>query len=844
METNQPQTQYEFEIDASVVYQLGEMLISDEVQALVELVKNSYDADASYANIVVWTSEPVGNQSPKFPDALGYIIVEDDGIGMDWEDIKRGWLTISRSLKREMKQKHQKTGRGRTPVGEKGLGRLGTQRLGRYLELRSTKDGTNTELYVGLDWGDFRDKLLSNVPVYVAHSEMSRRGTRLSVLGLRAPEVWTGTAQRELANQLSQLLSPFESLRPFEVFLEINGKRLDLDRISHTVLDLADVQIGFSFDGQYLTVDGKYRPTFLRPLGQGPDSLRQYQELVAADNGANFFSFLIATNQTPPYPLTWEDQPGWLLSFHHKIALSDIATVQLVGETALSAYSSQQERGSVANPGPFDGEMYAFPRRDLDLDTVDVFKDISEYRRFLDRIAGVRVFRDGFGIRPFGLEGNDWLGLGKTWTSGASWYGMRPQNVIGYVALTAAHNSQLEETTSREYFVENAYSQNFNLLMGQVVEAVNKVNGLLRRTYSTYQQEKAKQELSITAQGVGPLLSKMRDTGNKSIEAAQQVSAAHQRIAEVTQRVGKITQDIELSPLFFTEAEHNAAPLLGEINRTLSEAQTILDKVESIISETQKLGLIADVIEPDFEYLRDQLVQFSELAGLGITAEALSHEMKIIADGLAARTTNLVARLRASQAVDPQVLAYTEFVHAAIAGFRKQLSHLDPSLRYVRDRRDEISMSVFFSEIQDFYQERLGRGGIRLEIDEPFTDFAILMNRGKLTQVFDNLVLNSEFWLLEDLRKTVIQEAKICVRIQKPFVEIYDTGRGVSPSVENQLFQPFVTTKPKGLGRGLGLFINRQLLESSNCQISLLPVRNIYDRRYIFRIDFTGALHK
>src|SRR5690606_20488937 len=154
METNQPQTQYEFEIDASVVYQLGEMLISDEVQALVELVKNSYDADASYTNIVVWTSEPVGNQSPKFPDALGYIVVEDDGIGMDWEDIKRGWLTISRSLKREMKQKHQKTARGRTPVGEKGLGRLGTQRLGRYLELRSTKDGTNTELYVGLDWGD------------------------------------------------------------------------------------------------------------------------------------------------------------------------------------------------------------------------------------------------------------------------------------------------------------------------------------------------------------------------------------------------------------------------------------------------------------------------------------------------------------------------------------------------------------------------------------------------------------------------------------------------------------------------------------------------------------------
>ena len=59
-----------FEIDASVVYQLGEMLISDEIQALVELVKNSYDADASYANIIVNTTDEVGNNSINYTDEL------------------------------------------------------------------------------------------------------------------------------------------------------------------------------------------------------------------------------------------------------------------------------------------------------------------------------------------------------------------------------------------------------------------------------------------------------------------------------------------------------------------------------------------------------------------------------------------------------------------------------------------------------------------------------------------------------------------------------------------------------------------------------------------------------
>jgi signal transduction histidine kinase len=130
-----------------------------------------------------------------------------------------------------------------------------------------------------------------------------------------------------------------------------------------------------------------------------------------------------------------------------------------------------------------------------------------------------------------------------------------------------------------------------------------------------------------------------------------------------------------------------------------------------------------------------------------------------------------------------------------------------------------------------------------VEIEETYENFTILMNKGKLTQVVDNLLLNSEYWLQEDLRKAAIQEARIYVKIQEPFVEVYDTGRGVSPSVEHQLFQPFVTTKPKGTGRGLGLFINRQLLEASNCQILLLPNRNQFKRRYIFRIDFTGALH-
>ena len=128
------------------------------------------------------------------------------------------------------------------------------------------------------------------MPAYIAKSESSGQGTRLLVSGLRAPEVWSGGAQNKLVNQLSQLISPFESLRPFEVFLEIDGKRIDLDKVSQSVLDVADLQIKFLFDGKNLRISGKYRPTFLRGEGQGPEIIRKYHKLIAVDKGAGFYA--------------------------------------------------------------------------------------------------------------------------------------------------------------------------------------------------------------------------------------------------------------------------------------------------------------------------------------------------------------------------------------------------------------------------------------------------------------------------------------------------------------------------------------------------------------------------
>jgi HSP90 family molecular chaperone len=155
-----------FDIHASVVFQLGESLISDSVQALMELVKNSYDADASYCKVTITTASDNLDASP-FKGAVGSITVEDDGIGMTLDDIRRGWLTISNSGKRDFKKKKLTTAKGRTPLGDKGLGRLGTQRLGYNIEMYTRPADSPSEHHVWFSWKDFLgQQRLSEVDVH------------------------------------------------------------------------------------------------------------------------------------------------------------------------------------------------------------------------------------------------------------------------------------------------------------------------------------------------------------------------------------------------------------------------------------------------------------------------------------------------------------------------------------------------------------------------------------------------------------------------------------------------------------------------------------------------------
>ena len=188
-------------------------------------------------------------------------------------------------------------------------------------------------------------------------------------------------------------------------------------------------------------------------------------------------------------------------------------------------------------------------------------------------------------------------------------------------------------------------------------------------------------------------------------------------------------------------------------------------------------------------------------------------------------------------------MGYVEQVRSSVAAMRKQMAHMTPSLKYLRERKERIELVSFLNDLAIFHNDRLREKGIAIQVEAPTEAGPQLnMNKGKLTQVFDNLILNSDYWLREAIRTGHIESGVIALVIESSGVRVTDNGRGIDPAVEETLFDPFVTMKDRREGRGLGLFVVKQLLESEACTIVLLPVRNAFGRRYIFTLDFRGAL--
>jgi len=821
-----------FNILATAVRQLGEELVSDEITALLELVKNCYDADADYANVIIDTTATTCPDLPGLYCPNGYIMIEDNGFGMNLDEIENGWLVISLSLKRKLKAEGNTTPRGRTPLGDKGLGRLSTQRLGNNLDMLTSKEGEAIKHYVSFSWKDFyEEELLTDVIVGLteAPNPNRKKGTKLIISDLRDPNVWLGESKITIQNKLSQIISPFEKARPFKVYLTINGEPLELDKIVNTIREAALSQYSFEFDGKNIQINANIKLNKLKALGEAKNEI--FNSLVEQDEGQELFIFLtehakVKLNSTDA---KFAGKSGIFFNYTAKYSVESIPKLQRLPN-------------DIASPGSFIGEIDEFALRGVEIGNFEnIFDKAAEYREFVKNQVGIRIFRQGFGIRPYGYQGDDWLRLGYGTTSGRSFYGLRPSNVIGFVALDE-HNFNLREKTDREGFLENAYSHNFFTLMYFIKDKINELLEIVRRGYNEYKDKREEEDLGFGTQTVQRSFALLAEGSQKALVLSDKIDTVQNDINAVTVSISEAYQDFSTDATIDDESQKKLALLFDKVDEILKKASSTLDSVKSLLPGFKKLENIAKVLKPRLEALESQLADFSELASLGLISESLSHELNNITQSLELRSRELSNKLKSRKEKDVTVLTYLEHTKTSISAIRKQISHLAPSMRYMRDQREIFSIKSLISELITFYKGRFEGGNINFKIVDSFNDFQIKVNRGKFTQILDNLILNAEYWLKEHKKSNPSFNPEINFRTTSNALIISDNGLGIDRNIEQNLFQPFITMKPRGEGRGLGLFIVQQLLDSSNCNITLLPERNEYGRRYSFAITLSSII--
>lgn len=187
-----------FAITPRVIAHLGEDLIKNESIALVELVKNSYDAQASFCEVEFIFE---GNE-------LSQITITDDGIGMDLDTIENVWLVIGTDNK---KKQLQHPSLGRLPLGEKGIGRLGVHKLGKKIHLKTHK-AEHDEVDIDIDWSKLENAhSIDDFPIQVTEQEKTflstPHGTKITITDLKGE--WNRRKLRNIYRDLASLNSPF-----------------------------------------------------------------------------------------------------------------------------------------------------------------------------------------------------------------------------------------------------------------------------------------------------------------------------------------------------------------------------------------------------------------------------------------------------------------------------------------------------------------------------------------------------------------------------------------------------------------------------------------------------------
>lgn len=346
-----------------------------------------------------------------------YLEVIDRGRGMSLDDLDSIYLTIGTRSRQSEREHMLRTGQaGAAPLGEKGVGRLSTMRLGDMLEVRTTRAGDTHEHELNIDWRLFShssNDYLEDVEIEPEEGEEkddpARSGTTIRVRGLATD--WTYEKMQEIAgSNFARLVDPFEGSSANDLIrLHFNGEQVIIPEIDRRYLELAHGTCSARFEVR----------------GDNP-------ELSGVAN------YLLRGKRRT-----------FRLGATELVSIAKVGSVELLNRV-----------------GPFDMEMWWFNRRLL-----TAIDQLGTQREIRDEVArwsgGLMLFRDGYRVNPYGGHDDDWLEIDKR-AFKSKGYKLNRQQVVGRVRITW-RNRGLVDQTNREGLTETPEKRAFVAILQEIL---------------------------------------------------------------------------------------------------------------------------------------------------------------------------------------------------------------------------------------------------------------------------------------------------------------------------------------------------------------------------------------
>ena len=647
----------------------------------------------------------------------GTLHIQDNGSGMNREQLINGFMRLSSSDKI-----HNPISPlfDRTRAGRKGIGRFATQRLGEKLTIITQTKVADNAIKIQINWNSFEtDKDLSAISNSIEYvPKQKEEGTDLIIEGLR--EGWSDAMIKRVYRYTSDLLQPFP----------LSKKRIEQEE---------------------KRIDPGFQSTYFRKDEKKLNKIIDEEEAFLKHSLAEIEGYVLD-----------DGQGCWALKSEK---LNFPEELFLLGkEKDLPESKFEYIKGV-----HFKCHYFIYDSSLLPPQTMSFIKEVANER------GGIRIYRNGFRVLPYGEKLNDWLGIDESSGKRVILVPHRNINFFGFVEITDKSGLIFDETSSREGLFKNpAFEELVGFVQRTIITAIFKISELRGKKGITSQKD-----------------------WKKGIPISNRVDIA----------IDKIKNAVEKS----------TGEGYGTLTVTVLEQQK--EEFKEVIDELVEFRQLE---KEEKQQLIDENNMLRILAGLGLVIGEFVHEVKNYFPGIDAEIRYFKNALKEYK----EALERLDMLETNVKSLTTYSSYFDEAIsRNVLRELESIELRDAVNSFQKVIQRNLERSKIKLNKPEfnGFDLYTIPMHPSEWASILFNFYTNSK----KAIKRSGI-DGELFIKCGREngnvYLEFSDNGDGIPKQNEDDIFNAFFTTSSAAghsandvdtlTGTGLGLKIVRDIVES------------------------------